>query len=239
MRKPWPRLTESLAPPMFAADPWHCQSCGVMGAIDQSNEPPLYAGPLDPLSAWQEHDEDDQPEARAVVLCEPCADRIIEPHPRLYRRLERYEPLAGLMAICAECIFRAGTRCTSPQARINGGGGIEIIHPKPSHTHICGRGRKGPCCQTITLYHGPAVACSGRLTNPEAAPTPDPSTPCQHPIRRQSPPHAASRREPPPTTDGPDKPKSPENAASRRQTPAVAALLLDCPPMDSNHQPAD
>jgi hypothetical protein len=47
------------------------------------------------LSRWMEHDFRDQPEPRCVVLCWLCSNKLIEPHPRLYKKLADNEPFPG------------------------------------------------------------------------------------------------------------------------------------------------
>lgn len=49
-----------------------------------------------PLDVWQEHDEWDVAEPIYLLLCHPCAEAIIAPHPRLYRCLEPHEPAPGV-----------------------------------------------------------------------------------------------------------------------------------------------
>jgi hypothetical protein len=143
--KPWPKLSEDLAGPV---DPRHCQSCGGLGHG-------LFTGEL---TRWIEHDEDDKPTAVVVVLCKACADRLVDPHPRLYRPMEEHEPAPGSMPICLDCVHRVGVRCTHPAARANGGRGVELALPRPTHGIACSRGR-GRGCQPFILWHGPVTAC--------------------------------------------------------------------------------
>jgi len=95
---PMERLSETLTGPR---DLYHCQSCST----------------TEDLSRWQEHDEFDKPEAVCVVLCKGCDEKLIEKHPRLYRRLALNEPAPGAMAICADCRHRDGNRCCNPGLR--------------------------------------------------------------------------------------------------------------------------
>lgn len=90
--------------------PEKCQHCG-----DHRN-----------LTRWQEHDHNDRPEHRVIVLCKACSDRMIEPHPRLYRPLNVNDPWPGCMEICIDCRLRDGVRCTSPAAKCNGGDGVML-----------------------------------------------------------------------------------------------------------------
>jgi hypothetical protein len=74
---------------LFAGDP---------ASIDAITRRIERAASLAPgIYAWVEHDGDDQPEPIVVMLCTDCSDRLIEPYPRLYRRLARNEPCAGIM----------------------------------------------------------------------------------------------------------------------------------------------
>ena len=117
------------------------------------------ASPSPGVYAWQEHDDLDQPEPIIVMLCTACSDRLIEPHPRLYRRLERNEPCPGIMSLCLECAFHAGVRCLCPEAHINGGPGLRLEHDPPISTHLnYGVGRGGA---TFTVYPNPVRSCSG------------------------------------------------------------------------------
>ena len=67
---------------------------------------------------------------------------MIEPHPRLYSQLLTDELMPGAMPLCADCLFRQGLRCASPDARFNGGEGIVFV-PPPSSIHLHGRGISG------------------------------------------------------------------------------------------------
>lgn len=121
--KPWPRLSETLP----LADVGKCQQCGS----------------AEKLTAWHECNDNDRPAGPVfVVLCQACADRIIEPHPRLYKRLLTDEALPGALPMCADCVFRRRLRCTSPQAAFNGGDGI-VFDPPPTQIHLHGRGISG------------------------------------------------------------------------------------------------
>jgi hypothetical protein len=141
MSESWPKLSETLPGPVT---PDRCQSCGAWGDTDR----------------WREHDEHDQPTPVVVVLCRPCSDKIIEPHPRLYARLQGNEPHAGAMPLCLDCQHRDGTRCAHPGARANGGPGIEIYIKQPYRVHVCRSPRRLSGWET--LWPAPAQGCSGK-----------------------------------------------------------------------------
>ncbi len=141
MPERWPRLSDTLTAGVGLDV---CQSCGI------------YEGPM---SCWQEHDDHDQREYRLVVLCRLCGDRLIEKHPRLYRRLDHFEPWPGAMELCRFCDHRAGNRCHNKTAKVNGGPGLEIRGPQPSAAIIC---KRGGTSRTAAVYPGPSVSCSGR-----------------------------------------------------------------------------
>ncbi len=129
-----PRLTESLQ----YRDRGACNRCGKA---------------VEGLQIWQEHDDHDRAESRYVVLCKACADRVIEPHARLYRHTGENEPCPGVMAQCESCAHVAGLRCRHPQLRTNGGEGIAFA-PPDSWVHLQmagprGRGRRG---QTLRMW---------------------------------------------------------------------------------------
>lgn len=147
---PWPRLSETLPNDRH---PDRCQACGADARLGAE------------LTRWQEHDQDDAPEPIVVVLCVPCAKRLIEKHPRLYRELHAHEPVPGSMPICVACGWRDGVRCTHPDAKANGGGGLRLTYPRP--TPYFWHGRSGPKGGRRTggrgvVYHGPVTACAGR-----------------------------------------------------------------------------
>lgn len=149
MSAEWPRLSEDLP----HREPGRCASCG---APDESKDSKLSS-----LTTWREHDRNDRPEMRYVVLCRKCSDRLIEPHPRLYAALYPNAPAPGAIGICSDCAHRDGTRCRCPDATANGGAGIEIIIPKPIRAHVR-RSGKGQRSGYETFYTGPATACSGK-----------------------------------------------------------------------------
>lgn len=138
--KPWPKLSESLR--SFPARPDQCRACGC---------------PAD-LTHWRECDEDDAPGPVVVTLCQPCADRIVGPHPRLYVELAHREPFPASMLLCLNCRHRDGGRCACPMARFNGGPGMKI--DAPSHTiffKLSVPGESGP-----RTFYGESTACAGR-----------------------------------------------------------------------------
>jgi hypothetical protein len=138
----WPRLTDSLN---GQKAPNLCQSCGC--AVDPNV-----------VGRWLECDELDRPEYKVVVLCKQCADRLIEPHPRLYRELLPTEPFPGAMAVCVGCAHRSGVSCTSSLAQINGGPGL-VYEPQGQMVHLC----RSPRSKSGWHYlaPGPVTNCSG------------------------------------------------------------------------------
>lgn len=108
MGKNWPRLTETLRGPRN----YHaCSSCGVRPTA------------LVDLQLWQEHDDNDKPEMRFILLCKRC-EPMIKPHPRLYAQHHRWAPAPGASAICEGCRFRDGLSCTHPNLTATGGVGL-------------------------------------------------------------------------------------------------------------------
>ncbi|MFP3947124.1 MAG: hypothetical protein ACLFWG_00205 [Longimicrobiales bacterium] len=138
----WPRLTEDLPP----VDWGRCPQC------HEERE----------LVIWQEHDDRDRPEPRAVKLCVDCSDAIIEDHPRLYRRHTPLVPLPGVMDLCRDCIHRDGTLCRHPDLTINGGPGLDIRFPEPMRVHVTARDRSRSGWENF--WKGPPTECAGRET---------------------------------------------------------------------------
>lgn len=138
----WPKLSETLPD----QDPGHCGNCTYMPIAGER------------LTYWQECDDKDQTTLAYVVLCQACADRIIEPHPRLYRQLPANEIMPGAMAFCGDCVHRDGLACKCPAAKANGGEGIELKH-SGQRAHIC---RSPRHISGWTWYGGEVVSCSGR-----------------------------------------------------------------------------
>jgi hypothetical protein len=123
MAKNWPKLSESLG----ERSPGCCQACG------KSFEDPDLE-----MVRWTEHDENDRPTSTIVVLCQACSGAIIDPHPRLYDRLERNRPIPGAMGDCVHCRHREGLACRHPVLKANGGAGLVIRSDKPSVTFVDG-----------------------------------------------------------------------------------------------------
>lgn len=156
---PWPRLSETLP---GVARPDQCQAGG-----------PVCTTPCD-LTHWRECDEDDVPGPVVVTLCQPCADRIVEKHPRLYHQLGDNEPYPAAMLLCLDCRHRDGGECTHPDLKCRGGPGLEIVAPRPSRFHVCRSPRR--LSGWVTTWPGPAKACAGREANETLlAPYPAPS----------------------------------------------------------------
>lgn len=138
--RPWPKLSETLTAPRA---PRTCQSCGDEG-----------------LRWWRECDEDDRPTGVLVILCEPCEKKLVKPHPRLYISIWTPAPWPGAMAICSDCQFRDGLRCTEPRLKANGGEGLPIAIPKGQDAHLNFGGGRG---QFVTMYPHEPKDCKGRL----------------------------------------------------------------------------
>lgn len=152
--KPWPRLSVTLTEGRKA--PNVCQSCGVVLPFAD-----------DQRCHWQEHAPDDEPERIVVVLCKECSDRLIDPHPRLYRQLERWEPWPGAMRLCISCIHRDGVDCTHGDLKANGGPGLGMTMPKPTTGMWDGCGKDGRRTGgTFVHYDGPVSHCAGRAVAP-------------------------------------------------------------------------
>lgn len=145
----WPRLSEALP----HLHPLKCAGCG----LDHYEEL---------LTLWQECDQQDQPEIRYVLLCESCGDRMIEPHVRLYARIDRNSPAPGAMEICADCRYREGLWCAKVKA--HGGPGITIQAPKPMTGFWDGtdsRGRRTGGRFSSFAY--PPHSCSAKEPSPD------------------------------------------------------------------------
>jgi hypothetical protein len=131
----WPRLSETLP---HRGELLRCWSCGEV---------------TEDLHRWQECDDRDQPEPIILVLCINCAAQIIEPHPRLYHQLAEYQPFPGAMTVCADCIHRAGTRCSA-------GRPVLLAQDAPIVAHVRYSGRKdGRRGELIRTWTKPATAC--------------------------------------------------------------------------------
>lgn len=139
----WPKLSETLSP---VIDLNTCQHCGSNDVSD-----------LHP-SRWREHDDNDNPTTVVVLLCKACGDAIIEPHPRLYERLDYFCPAPGSMPVCADCKFRNGVTCKHSDLKGNGGLGLPLKMPKPGVMFVDGRDSKGkPFGYQMTQFKGPVI----------------------------------------------------------------------------------
>lgn len=143
----WGRLSVNLTGPV---DPTLCQSCG----------DPAYA-------TWREHGDHDQPLPVFVALCIHCSNQLIEPHPRLYSRVDKNDPIPGTMAICSDCPHRRGIGCESPDLQKNGGRGLAVSITMPRRVHVYGGSRSG----WINIWPDPAPGCGSkpRVPVPESA----------------------------------------------------------------------
>lgn len=153
-RQAWPKLSESL-PQLFVA-PDQCQRCGAEVSDDEP------ASSITSRKRWIEHDEWDRPTSAVVVLCKPCSESLIEPHPRLYAEMPVHKPHAGTMALCVACVHRAGVRCQHPSLRTNGGPGLSVTHQQPTRGFLCGRGSGRRTGGAFEIYDSAPSACAGR-----------------------------------------------------------------------------
>lgn len=142
----WPKLSETLEGPRT---PGCCQACAAIELPEMERA----------LHVWQECDENDRGTDVLVYLCGPCSDKIIKPHPRLYRRLWTPMPLPGAMPICTDCTHREGLRCTHALLKANGGPGLELAVPKPAHAHLNYGGGRG---EFVKMYPYWPRGCKGR-----------------------------------------------------------------------------
>lgn len=134
-----PRLTDLPGP----KHPHRCQRCGRAGR-----------------SRWQECDHQDQPEHRVVVLCEPCAVELVDPHPRLYVALHPNAPWPGCMELCLSCKHRNGVSCTHPNAKANGGEGVSLTVCKPATMFVDGTRNGKRFGYHAQIYGVPPQACA-------------------------------------------------------------------------------
>lgn len=149
-RRPWPKLSEQLPHPR---DLDTCQACGALEALLDAET----------LETWEEHDEADRPAGVVVRLCPPCSAKIVEPHPRLYRQVDRWEPLPGVMELCRSCRHRRGVSCAHPDLLRNGGTGLRIVFPRPTVGIACvARPGGGRGSRRFTMYAGPPSECAGQ-----------------------------------------------------------------------------
>ena len=91
------------------------------------------------------------------MLCQKCSKRLIEPHARLYRQLQRNEPFPGVLDLCVDCRHRDGTRCTSPDLKANGGEGVLILIKKPVVAHVCRSPRR--LSGVVQMWTESATSC--------------------------------------------------------------------------------
>jgi hypothetical protein len=148
----WPRLSTQLK---GERHPFVCQSCGETSMIVTADTEPEDVG----LIRWQEHDQQDKPQPIIVVLCKPCSDRLIEPHERLYHQLRKWAPALGAMRFCSDCSFRDGLHCSHRDSKENGGAGLIVKFPKPSHGFVDSRG--GGYSGPMIFWAGPVKSCAG------------------------------------------------------------------------------
>ena len=133
MANKWPKLSETLPK---AETLLCCQNCG--GANDVR---------------WREHDDLDKPTHLAIVLCNKCSD-MIEPHPRLYSRMERLEPLPGSMSgTCENCVHRDGAKCNHWALTANGGPGLKLTFPTPTTIFVDGFSKNRRWGSRVQQYH--------------------------------------------------------------------------------------
>jgi hypothetical protein len=162
-----PKLSETLT---HADHPEVCRACG---ALAEPGGPG--ADGWTPLTRWRECDDFDRPTRTVVVLCKACAGKIVEPHPRLYIEIPWLAPYPGTVPLCVPCPHRNGTHC--PMAAFNGGPGVELIGPAPSHVHLYRRG-KGAVSGWVDLYPGWPTRCEVQGPKTERSdPTDDVQTP--------------------------------------------------------------
>ena len=134
----WPRLSETLTGPI---ETQKCRSCG----------------DINPDDLWQECDDADQPEKIYILLCKPCAKKLIKPHPRLYIDLQRNQPIPGMMPICDNCVYREGYKCSQTLAA--GGPGLRVQISAPSVCHVYYGGGRG---EWLKLWSMTAHGCTQR-----------------------------------------------------------------------------
>lgn len=166
----WPRLTKTLPPEHNR--PGCCRACGFV--------PNENTKPADELQLWQEHDHHDKPEPSWFWLCPKCAEKLIEPHVRLYSNPHKWAPAPGAMDICAPCLERTGCLCSNRAAKSNGGPGINITVGKPMVGFWDGVDKKGRRTGGRFMdFPSPPSKCSGFVshfsgTPPQPAATPEP-----------------------------------------------------------------
>lgn len=152
----WPKLSETLT---HERKPGVCQSCGI-----ERNRCLGDTGAETWCTLWIECDHHDEPTRVVVSLCSSCSGRLIEPHPRLYRKVPENKPVPGAMPhLCTDCRFRTGLQCESPELKANGGPGLCIVYAEPVRGFIDGRGKDGKRTGGMfEHYRKPADECKGR-----------------------------------------------------------------------------
>ena len=142
--KSWPKLSETLT---HRRERHRCQACDFCDDDD---------GTL--VRPWLEHDERDKPTAVVVMLCKTCSDKIIEPHPRLYREVEPMEPFPGQLRLCQGCKHQAALVCT--RSLLSGGPGVHLVFLKPLDVHLC----RSPRSKSgwIKVWQGPVISCDSK-----------------------------------------------------------------------------
>jgi hypothetical protein len=153
-----PGLSETLTRPR---SPLTCQSCGWMSTRHGYEPGKRY------LDRWQECDEFDRKTDVVVLLCNLCADRLIDPHHRLYHRLEpnRQFP-ATHVPLCMPCRWRDGLTCNSPMRLARGGPGLRLEQGEPASYHACGT-RNGRRTGWTGHIWPPVTGCPGFEPTPE------------------------------------------------------------------------
>lgn len=159
-RQAWPKLSADLA---YPRSPVSCQSCG---QVDDSD--------VCALERWIECDEWDRPTKTLVVICSPCARRIIGPHPRLYMQVDAREPRPGSFPLCGDCQFRTDLRCSHPRAKANGGPGVEVTVRPPTRAHLNYGGGRG---KFTNLWPEWPTACTQRRTAVDSTTSPADTVP--------------------------------------------------------------
>lgn len=137
-------------------NPFVCQQCGGSNLANHGNGIMRLS-----LDRWQECDHNDKPEAKILVLCNVCSKRMIQPHPRLYHKLDTNAPWPGCMALCVDCTHRDGIRCAHPQAKANGGKGVMLQLSKPVRGFIDGPAYRG----RFEQYPKPPLGCRQKETS--------------------------------------------------------------------------
>ena len=146
----WPKLSDR------QLESGACCICGARAALGVE------------LHAWEEHDEADRPTDIAVEVCEACvARKLIDKHPRLYRKLDPMEPFPGCMRICEGCRFKEGPSCTHPAAKRNGGDGVTITVAHAIQAIACGSDRGGRWSRRFNIWADHPKACAERVAEPE------------------------------------------------------------------------